>query len=157
MTPTELTCVEVSVALDDFQQRMQQMTICECSDFLLFRHLPQMRKLVDLEDLKLYLIAEGALTDNDMAKLEILPPYNTPDKVFQTLALLMRQKGSRGLQKFMTALRRSVSGGNQPGHKELLQILEEGLATTVSAILPMHHVCGCAECTDRRTPDSKQC
>ena len=93
-----------------------------------------MRDLLDLDDLTLYLRAEGVLTEDEMAKLDVVPPHNTPNKVIQTLACLIKQKGETGLEKFMSALRRSTEIGHQPGHLELLQILESQLKERSLAI-----------------------
>ena len=36
----------------------------------------------------------------------------------------MRKKGQKGLEKFLSALRKSANAGNQPGHEELLQLFD---------------------------------
>ena len=87
-----------------------------------------MRDLIDLPDLLIYLTAEGLLTSDDNQKLKITPPDYTRSDVIRELAYLIERKGENRLVKFMSALRKSASQGDQPGHQELLQLLEEDLA-----------------------------
>ncbi len=84
-----------------------------------------MKQLIDLDNLKIYMRSEGLLTDNDMSRLQVLPPHNTPDRVIHTLASIVQQKGQAGLTRFMAALRRSADEEQQSGHDELHQILKK--------------------------------
>jgi len=85
----------------------------------------------------MYLIAEEFLSDDDMEKLKSNPPHYVGSQIVETLVKLVRKKGQRGLEKFLSALRKSANAGNQPGHEELLQLLEneckEGSSITQSA------------------------
>ena len=44
------------------------------------------------------------------------PPYNVGSQIVKTLVNLVRKKGRRGLEEFLSALRKSANAGNQPGH-----------------------------------------
>ena len=72
----------------------------------------------------MFLRAEEFLSDDDMAKLQSNPPHYVGSQVVETLVMLVRKKGQKGLEKFLSALRNSANAGNQPGHEELLQLLE---------------------------------
>ena len=87
-------------------------------------HLPEMVQLIDLSNLQVYLAPECLLTPSDQDKLTVTPHHTKEDAIY-TLARLIQQKGSTGIEKFLSALRRSASSDNQPGHLELLQILEK--------------------------------
>ena len=86
-----------------------------------------MRDLIDLDDLLIYLYAECLLTRDDIEKLKVIPSYNTRNDVILKLADLIERKGEKGLVKFMSALRKSASQGYQPGHRDLLKLLEDDL------------------------------
>ena len=81
-------------------------------------------KLLNIDSLRMFLIAEEFLSDDDMEKLNPHPPHYVGSQIVETLVKLVRKKGQRGLEKFLSALRKSANAGNQPGHEELLQILE---------------------------------
>ena len=87
-----------------------------------------MRGLIDLPDLLINLISECLLASDDTEKLRIAPPHYTHSDVIRELVCLIERKGENGLVKFMSALRKSASQGDQPGHQELLQLLEDDLA-----------------------------
>ena len=89
-----------------------------------------MRDLIDLDDLLIYLYAECLLTRDDIEKLKVVPPHSTRNVVIRELAHLIERKGENGLVKFMSALRKSASEHNQPGHRDLLQLLEDDLEAT---------------------------
>ena len=93
-------------------------------EFILYKHLPDMVRSLVVPTFRIYLRAEGVLSDDEMAKLDPHPPDYVGSQILETLAKLIKQKGERGLQKFMTALRRSVEVENDLGHAELLNILE---------------------------------
>jgi len=49
----------------------------------------------------------------------------------------VRKNGQIGPNKFLSALRKSANGGNQPGHEELLQLLENecrGCSSTTQSV-----------------------
>ena len=92
-----------------------------------------MRDLIDLDDLLIYLTAECLLTRDDTEKLNVVPPHNTRNIVIRALADLIERKGENGLVKFMSALRKSASQDNQPGHQELLQLLEDDLGASTES------------------------
>jgi len=81
-------------------------------------------ELLDIGSLCVFLIAEEFLSDDDMEKLKSNPPDYVGSQVVETLVKIVRKKGQKGLKKFLTALRESANAGNQPGHEELLQLLE---------------------------------
>ena len=81
-------------------------------------------ELLNIESVCVYLRAEGFLSDNDMEKLNPNPPRYVGSQIVETLAVLVRKKGQTGLEKFLSALRKSANTGDQPGHEELLQLLE---------------------------------
>jgi len=81
-------------------------------------------KLLDIGSLRVFLIAEEFLSDDDMEKLQSNPPHYVGSEIVETLVKIVRKKGQKGLKKFLTALRESANAGNQPGHEELLQLLE---------------------------------
>ena len=85
-----------------------------------------MIKLLDIDDLVIYLKAENILTISDQDRLKVTPSY-THNAAISALADIIKRKGSSGLDRFMSALRRSANEGNQPGHLELLQKLEQSL------------------------------
>ena len=92
-----------------------------------------MRDLIDLDDLLIFLHAECLLTDDDTDKLKVVPPHNTRNVVIRELAHLIKRKGENGLVKFMSALRKSASQDNQPGHQELLQLLKGDLGPSTES------------------------
>ena len=94
-----------------------------------------MRELITLDDLSLYIRAEGLLTESEMALLQECPPHNSRDRVIQTLATLIKKKGRIGLDRFMSALKKSADNG-QIGHQELLQLLEDNRCRATLAAPP---------------------
>ena len=92
-----------------------------------------MRDLIDLDDLLIYLHGECLLTDDDADKLKVVPPLSTCSVVIRELAHLIKRKGENGLVKFMSALRKSASEHNQPGHGDLLQLLEDDLGASTES------------------------
>ena len=103
------------------------MSGCE---FLLYRYLPQLVHLLNIESIRVYLIAEEFLSEDDMEKLTPNPPHYVGSQIVETLVKIVKRKGGRGLEKFLSALKKSVDAGNQPGHEELLELLEKGCSTT---------------------------
>ena len=103
---------------------MQMRAMEDDIEFILYKHLPDMVQFLVVPTFRIYLRAEGVLSDDEMAKLDPHPPDYVGSQIVETLAKLIKQKGERGLQKFMTALRRSVKEENNLGHAELLNILE---------------------------------
>ena len=103
------------------------MSGCE---FLLYRYLPQLVRLLNIESIRVYLIAEEFLSDDDMEKLKPHPPDYVGSQIVETLVQIVKRKGERGLKKFLSALRKSVDAGYQPGLEELLELLEKDCSTT---------------------------
>ena len=99
-------------------------------EFLLYRHLPQLVRLLNIESIRMYLIAEEFLSEDDMEKLTPNPPHYVGSQIVETLVKIVKRKGERGLEKFLSALRKSVDDGYQPGHEELLELLEKDCLNT---------------------------
>lgn len=91
-----------------------------------------MKQLIDMDNLKIYMRSEGLLTENDMSRLQVLPPHNTPDSVVLALATIVQQKGQSGMTRFMSALCRSADEEHHSGHEELYQILHEDMSSSTS-------------------------
>ena len=81
-------------------------------------------ELLNIESLRVFLRAEEFLSDDDMEKLNPHPPHYVGSQIVETLVKLARKKGQSGLEKFLSALRKSANAGNQPGHEQLLELLE---------------------------------
>ena len=86
--------------------------------------------LLKIESIRVYLIAEEFLSNDDMEKLTPNPPHYVGSQIVETLVKIVKGKGERGLEKFLSALRKSVNAGYQPGHEELLGLLERDLSST---------------------------
>ena len=78
----------------------------------------------------MYLIAEEFLSDDDMEKLIPNPPHYVGSQIVETLVKIVKRKGEKGVEKFLSALRKSVNDGYQPGHEELLELLENDCLNT---------------------------
>lgn len=89
--------------------------------FLLFKYLPEMKRLLDTDNIYLYMRAENCLSENDLS--ELMQERNH-DRAVHKVAELVQRRGDRCLEKFLTALRRSATEEEKPGHKELLALLE---------------------------------
>ena len=111
-------------------------------DFILYRYLPRLVELLNIETLRVYLRAEAFLSDDDMEKLIPHPPHYVGSQIIETLVKLVKGKGKMGFKKFLSALKKSVDAGNQPGHEELLEILEKDYSSTEQSaeILPLEKV-----------------
>ena len=103
-------------------------------EFILYRHLPKLVELLNIDSLRVFLRAEEFLSDDDMEMLNPHPPHYVGSKIVETLVKLVRRKGQKGFKKFLSALRKSVDAGYEPGHEDLLNLLEkECKSTTQSA------------------------
>ena len=92
-------------------------------------------ELLNVDLLRVYLRAEEFLSDDDMERLSPYPPHYVGSQIVEELVKLVQKKGEVGLEKFLSALRKSANAGNEPGHEELLQLLEckDCSSTTQSA------------------------
>ena len=91
--------------------------------------------LLNIESIRTHLIVEGLLdlSEDDMEKVTPNPPHYVHSQVVETLVdrvKIKERKGEKGLKKFLSALRKSVDAGYQPGHEELLELLEKDLSST---------------------------
>ncbi len=96
--------------------------------FLLFKYLPEMKRLLDTDNIYLYLRAENSLSDNDLSEFKQAKTENH-DRAVCRLAELVYQRGERCLERFLKALRRSATDEGNPGHIELLGILKPRCST----------------------------
>ena len=106
-------------------------------EFILYRYLPKLVKLLDIDSLRVFLRAEEFLSDDDMEMLNPQRPDYVGSKIVEQLVKLVRKKGQKGLEKFFSALRKSTSEDNQPGHEELLQLFEnekKGSSSTTQSV-----------------------
>ena len=87
-------------------------------------------KHLDVDSMRIYLRAEEFLSDDDMEKLTPNPPHYVGSQIVETLVKIVKRKGERGLEKFLSALRKSVDDGYQPGHEELLELLKKDCLNT---------------------------
>ena len=86
-------------------------------------------KHLDVDSMRIYLRAEEFLSDDDIEKLTPNPPHYVGSQIVETLVKLVKlvkQNGTGGLTKFLSALKKSVDAGYHSGHKELLELLEKG-------------------------------
>ena len=83
-------------------------------------------KHLNVDSMRIYLRAEEFLSDDDMEKLKPHPPDYVGSQIVETLVKLVKQNGTGGLMKFLSALKKSVDAGYHSGHKELLELLEKG-------------------------------
>ena len=88
----------------------------------MYQHLPEMRQLLDIDNILIYFLALNCLPENDIRRIEEAQRINA-DKAALRLARLVKQRGS--LDKFFEALKRSAHEDGHPGHKELLGILQK--------------------------------
>ena len=103
--------------------------------FILYRHLPRLVDLLNIKSIRTYLIGVGFLdlSEDDIEKLTPNPPHYVHSQIVETLVnlvIIKERKGEKGLEKFLSALRKSVDAGYQPGHEELLELLEKDLSST---------------------------
>ena len=110
---------------------MQQEQLEE--QFILYQHLPEMKRLLDFDNILLYIRAGNCLSENDIHKIEVAAEKVNVDKAVHELTKLVRKRGKTCLERFFTALRRSAHEENHPGHKELLAILKRAMETTQGA------------------------
>ena len=94
--------------------------------FILYQHLPEVKRLLDFDNILLYIRAGNCLSENDIHKIETAEKVNT-DKAVHELARLVKKRGGKCLERFFAALRRSAHEENHPGHTELLAILEKAV------------------------------
>ena len=94
--------------------------------FILYQHLPEVKRLLDFDNILLYIRAGNCLSENDIHKIETAEKVNA-DKAVHELARLVKKRGERCLERFFAALRRSAHEENHPGHTELLAILEKAV------------------------------
>ena len=94
--------------------------------FILYQHLPEMKQLLDFDNILLYIRAGNCLSENDIHKIETAEKVNA-DKAVHELARLVKKRGKTCLERFFAALRRSAHEENHPGHTELLAILEKAV------------------------------
>ena len=90
--------------------------------FVLYQHLPEMKQLLDIDNILIYILPLSCLPENDIRRIEEAERINT-DKAVRELASLVKKRGS--LDKFLKALKRSAHEEDHPGHKELLDILQK--------------------------------
>ena len=107
----------------------------DSGEFILDQHLPRLVDLLNIESIRTHLIVEGLLdlSEDDIGKLTPNPPLYIHSQIVETLVNLVKikeKKGEKGLEKFLSALRKSVDAGYQPGHEELLKLLEKDLSST---------------------------
>lgn len=94
--------------------------------FILYQHLPEVKRLLDFDNILLYIRAGNCLSENDIHKIETAEKVNA-DKAVHELARLVKKRGGKCLERFFAALRRSAHEENHPGHTELLAILEKAV------------------------------
>lgn len=98
----------------------------------MYEHLPEIKQLLDIDNILIYLRAVNCLSENDIHKIEEAEKDNV-DKAVHELARLVKKRGKTCLERFFKALRRSAHEENNPGHIELLAILEKAVETTQGA------------------------
>lgn len=85
------------------------------------KYLPDMNRLVNLEELNLYLMSENAIGDNDLPKLTVSGQISKPQALLYLQQIIV---GRGAFEQFLTALENSSN--DHPGHKELhTKMMEE--------------------------------
>ena len=87
-----------------------------------------MRRLLNADNIRPYLLSKKLLTLNEYEKLKLLSDQKTQADQVEELLRLVIQKGSQHEQLFLDALRTSV-GSDSPhlGHCELITLLEKDM------------------------------
>ena len=93
------------------------------------KFLPDMNRLVNLEELNLYLMSENAIGDNDLPKLTVSGHISKPQALLYLQQIIV---GRGAFEQFLTALEKSSN--DHPGHKELhTMMIEEKRRRTSNA------------------------
>ena len=94
-----------------------------------------MKRSLCMDSLKIYLLAENDINDDDMVKLTITAQHSRND-VMMNLRDIVRRRNV--LDKFLNALKRSSIEDNNPGHKELFEMINQERERRLSMISIPH-------------------
>ena len=86
---------------------------------------------MSIDSIKIYLVAEGVVNDDDMVRLKVTPQHSNSD-VMMNLRDIVRKK--QVLDKFLKALKRSFTEENNPGHEELFEMINKERERRLSVI-----------------------
>ena len=81
-----------------------------------------MKQRLCIDSIKLYLLEESVINDDDMVKLTVSAQLSRTD-VIMNLRNIIRRRNV--LDKFLKALKRSSCEDNNPGHKELFDMISK--------------------------------
>ena len=89
-------------------------------DTILCNLLPEITKLLDLDDIQVYLLSERVITRNDLPKIKITDQNSKNSAIVNLYEIVVAREV---LENFIKAIRRSSE--DHPGHKQLLEMIEE--------------------------------
>ena len=95
----------------------------------------ELRRLLNADNIRPYLLSKKLLTLNEYEKLKLLSGQKTQADQVEELLRLVIQKGSQHEQLFLDALKTSV-GSDSPhlGHCELITLLETDMKRNSSTL-----------------------
>ena len=94
-----------------------------------------MKQSLCMDTLKIYLLAENVINDDDMVRLTITAQHSRND-VMMNLRDIVRRRNV--IDKFLNALKRSSIEDNNPGHKELFEMINQERERRLSMISIPH-------------------
>ena len=112
-------------------------------DIILRNLLPEMKRFLDLDEIKLYLLSEDVITPHDLPRIKITDQNSKNSAIVNLYEIVMTREM---LLSFVSAIRRSSE--DHPGHKQLLEKIERQRRTSVT-VTPTQAT---AETEDPSTP-----
>ena len=96
-------------------------------DIVLRNLLPELKKFLDLDEIKLYLLSEDVITPHDLPRIKITDQNSKNSAIVNLYEIVMTREM---LHSFVSAIRRSSE--DHPGHKQLLEKIERRRRTSVT-------------------------
>ena len=94
-----------------------------------------MKYLLNIDSIKIYLLAEGVINEDDRVRLTV-SHQRSNNEVIMNLRDVVRKK--KVLDKFLIALKRSFTEENNPGHEELFEMINKEREQRLSVISRSH-------------------
>ena len=91
-----------------------------CLDTVVRNLLPEMTRLLDLDQIKVYLLSEDVITKHDLPKIKVTDQNSKNSAIVNLYEIVVTREM---LHSFVSAIRRSSE--DHPGHKQLLEKIEE--------------------------------
>ena len=84
--------------------------------------LLNMKQLLSIDSIKIYLLAENVINDDDLVRLTITPLLSKSDALINLRDII---RSRNVLDNFLNALKRSSIDDKNPGHKELFEMISK--------------------------------